>query len=554
VFISVRRAFLGVFLCGICLAQSAVAPSQDSNFPTLTLRASSHLVLLDVVVTDKTGKPVPGLRVADFSVKEDGKPQAVSFVNAPTTAMAEPPPALPPGVYSNAPAYRVSGTPLVIVLDAANTSYSDQLYARTQMLAYLRGQYKPGQRVAIFTLTDKLSLLQDFTGDSAVLAAGLSKFSAQEPAFAKADSGSEPDLQGVRFSSREQYVALVSALERFQKSQSQYTIDRRAEVTLDALRRINRILGGLPGRKNVVWVTGGFPFMLDPGVSSSPATELSDAFRHPGVQAVDPYTTGLSASQRSLYADEIREIAAELAGSQVAVYPVDARGLVASLRPASPDQLEAMREIARETGGKAFVNRNDIESGVGLAEADGEAAYTIGYYPTNKKFDHQFRTVEVKLNRSGVEMTYRRGYFAEDTFSRSQEQLDRSLSEAWQDGAPDTMITFEAKVNSPDNGKARVDFLVDANTLSFAEEAGGRKLDVSFYVAACSGDNKLLAVKGARLARVFPLQIHQQMVREGIRLHLDADMAPGATQFRIAVRDNRTGYIGTLFALPSAQQ
>jgi VWFA-related protein len=507
------------------------------------------LVLLDVVVMDKAGNPVPGLRLEDFSVTEDGKPQALSFLTAPKTDAPPPVPPLPEGVYSNAPLYRLSGsTPTVVVLDAANTAFNDQVYVRRQMLQYLRDQYQPGQRTAIFALTDKLFLLQDFTADPELLAASLKRFEPGEPGFSKMMAGGEPPVDALRFTSKQQYQQMVVTLDRFQRSQVEYTTNARAEVTLAALRRINRILAGLPGRKNVIWVTGGFPFTLDPAFSVSPSSDLSEMFRRPGRQSAINSNNGLGHDQRSLFADQIREISAQLATAQVAIYPVDAQGLVPSRSLGSSNQQETMREIALETGGKAFINRNDVENGFSIAQRDRAATYTVGYYPSNKKFDAKYRSIELKVDHPGLQTTYRHGYFADALFADSPAKLDRSLSEAWEDGVPDTQVIFEAKITAGANGKTRIEFLVDPNTLSFAEDVNGRKFDVGFYVASCSADGKILEVKGAKLDRAFPPEIFQQINREGMRLHIDVDEPTTSRDLRIAVRDNRTGYIGTLAA------
>jgi len=545
------KAIWRIAICGSLLSVvlALAVSAQDENFPPLTLRASTHFVLLDVVVTAKNGDPVSGLHSEDFSLKEDGKVQKITSVNGPAAEAPSVVPALPPGVYSNAPVRRLAGAaPTVIVIDAANTSYQDQLYARARMLKYLGDQYKPGQRIAVFTLTDKLSLLQDFTGDPQVLAASLKRFSAETLTSMRSDPAGAPDVQELRVPTQVEYANLVSSLERFEKSQAECTTNRRAELTLEALRRINRILGGLPGRKNVVWLTGGFPFALNPDISVSSQAEMKGVLRAPFANPADPYGRGLPSPIRSLYGEQIREVAAHLATSQVAIYPVDVQGLIASAGSRSIDRQESMREIAEETGGKAFVNQNDIENGLALAERDRAATYTLGYYPSNKKFDHKYRSIELKVNRSGIETTYRRGYFPEDTFSGNPEQFDGSLAEAWHDGAPDTLVTFEAKLNAIGDGKTRVEFLVDPRTISFTEDSSGRKLDVGFYVAACSSDDKILAVKEARLNRSFTSQIYQQIAKEGMYLHLDVDAVAGANGFRVAVRDNRTGYIGTLTA------
>ena len=246
-------SYLSIFLFSALKLQGS-AQTQLAN-STPVFRASTHLVALDVVVKDKDGRPVPGLHMEDFSVKEGGKAQTISFFNQPIMEAAAAVPALPPDTYSNAAEYRLAGsTPTVIVLDAANTSFSDQVYARQQMLQYLKDQYQAGQHTAIFTLTDKLSLLQDFTGDPELLIATLKKFEPGEPGFVRAMAPGDPPSR-VGFTVQ-QYYYVLAAFANFQRSQIEYTMARRAEVTLQAIRRIIRILGGLPGRKNVIWITG----------------------------------------------------------------------------------------------------------------------------------------------------------------------------------------------------------------------------------------------------------------------------------------------------------
>ncbi len=548
-------ARLGVSLLVLALGFVGSGISQTENLNvTPTFRASSHLVLVDVVVTDKAGNPIRDLRREDFQIKEDGKQQQIAFFTAPSSDARGPvPPSLPPGIYSNAPAYRLaSGTPTVIVLDAANTQYRDQVYARRQMLKYLKEQYKPGQRIAVFALTDRLSLLQDFTSDPELLVATLEKVVPRETSLPTVTTGAQPSAGTLRISTSQEYQALLAAFERFQKSEAQFVAGARAELTLDAMRRITRMLGGLPGRKNVIWLNGGFPFTLNPDLSVSSGGELGEFFQNSVYIGHSPGSHGGPFLQSTNYADAVREVAAQMATSQVAIYPIDARGLFVGGVFSTGDSQETMREIARQTGGKAFVNQNDIDNGVALAQRD-SATYTIGYYPNNKKWDNKYRPLDLKVDRASVQTTYRRGYFAIDTTaSASRTKLDQALSEAWQDGAPDTLVTFEAKVSPAERGKARVDFLVDANTLTAGEGSEGRKFDVSFYVAGVSKDGKIMPVQGTKLERAFAPDLYQRITREGMRLHLDANTPSEGDELLLAVRDNRTGYIGTIRArIPS---
>src|SRR5437764_14993150 len=109
--------------------------AQQPSIPSPTIRVSTHMVLVDVVVTDKQGKAITGLHPEDFVVEENGKIQKISSLTTPAENAPSAAP-LPPGIYSNKAQYRSSGTPItVLLLDALNTQFSDQAYARRQMLA-----------------------------------------------------------------------------------------------------------------------------------------------------------------------------------------------------------------------------------------------------------------------------------------------------------------------------------------------------------------------------------------------------------------------------------
>jgi VWFA-related protein len=341
------------------------------------------MVLVDVVVTDKQGNPVPGLRAEDFALEENGKSQKIISV---TTPPQTEPAALPPGIYSNRAQFRSPGGPItVMLLDVINTAFSDQGYARRQMLSFVRDQYKPGQRMAVFTLTGSLNVLQDFTSDPQVLYLALQRFRPEPQHFANAgqattsasndptgsssvaalDASTAPQSDSASTLSpaiAAQVSAAQAALQGFQDAQVAYASEQRTVLTLQALNSLGRILGGLPGRKNVIWVTGNLPFSLIPENRNMSNAELEENLPSLNTRRVGEHSAGnYAATFRAMHGDEIRETSARLASAQVAIYPVDARGLSIST---SSDAQETMREMARETGGRAYVNQNEIKLGV----------------------------------------------------------------------------------------------------------------------------------------------------------------------------------------------
>jgi VWFA-related protein len=546
--------------------------STEQPNTTPTIRVNTRLVLVDVVVKDKKGSPVAGLKAEDFTVQERGKTQKIAFLIPPTETTAQSAPSeLPPGIYSNRPEYRSPGGPLtVILIDAANTPFKDQAYARQQMLQFVREQSKPGQRMAVMTLTNTLGVLQDFTGDPQVLAKAIEDYKPREQEMPK---GASPPVIGNSDSARGNVsvpVTLNQELRAFQSIQLAYVEDRRVETTLSAMRSLARILGGIPGRKSVIWLTAAFPFTLIPENREVTGDELADSLPTISQLGVGTRSAGASAStSRQQHAQEIREAAAQLASAQVAIYPVDVRGLVSGMEPTIDDlaatQLfnatqtaqmklsdvtssqETMREMAQETGGKVYINQNEIKQGAVLATQDSAAAYTIGYYPEDKKMDGKYRPIKVKVNRDALEVRNRRGYYAIDPAQSKELTPEQTVAEALRDSVPDTLVTFRAQVKPGDGGKLGVVFLVDADTVSAEDASGGnKKLNVAFYAAAFGVDGKMLGNQSMKVDQAFSAETYQQIQKQGILLQMDVPSPAGATDVRLAVRENRTGSVGSL--------
>jgi hypothetical protein len=323
-------------------------------------------------------------------------------------------------------------------------------------------------------------------------------------------------------------------------------------LSLNALNSLARILGGLPGRKSIIWVTGNLPFSLVPENRSMTDAELEETLPSLDTRRVGQHAAGNAAAAfRQSHAGDIRELEARLTSGQVAVYPVDARGLTLSN---STDSQETMLDIARESGGRAYVNQNEIKFGVQRAFQDSEASYTLGYYSDNKKYDGKYRQIKVKVKRDGVDVQHRRGYFAVDPTLVKGYNSEQEVTSALGDAVPSTLVAFTARVvPSADNrsakGKVGVDFLVDASTVS-AEDAsgGGKKLNVAFYAVVSSPDGKIVGNRSMKVDQAFDANTYQQIVQHGLLLHMDLDAQPGRNQLILGVQDNRTGLVGSLRA------
>jgi VWFA-related protein len=361
-------------------AQQAPKPSQSEQTPAstgLVLKSVVRRVVLDVVVTDSQGKPVRGLSQQDFSLAEDGKPQRIlSFdtYNFDSPAEAFPTPVLPANTFVNVPHIPERGPLYVLLYDMLNTTTDDQMFAHQQLVKFVNSKPQ-GSRFALFVLADGLRLIQGFTADSTELLAALNRHS-----------------QGARIPK----IFLYG--DNYGKGNVQYMVE--------VLTMIAHFLEGLPGRKNLIWVSGSFPSSLLPGVESS----------------TDEFSYGGNPAAGEDYSSEIKEATDALARGQIAVYTVDLRGVAVDANAGGQHQaLNASyiteRSIAEATGGHAFISDNHVADALNDATDTGANYYTLSYSPTNQDYDGRLRKIHVDLARHGYHLAYRRSYFSDKTRS-----------------------------------------------------------------------------------------------------------------------------------------
>jgi hypothetical protein len=207
---------------------------------------------------------------------------------------------------------------------------------------------------------------------------------------------------------------------------------------------------------------------------------------------------------------------------------------------------DTMREVAQETGGKAYMNENEIRQGVSLAVSDEKASYALGYYPENKKWDGKYRNIKVKVAQAGTEVRYRKGYFAIEPGPAKDHNYEQDVAAALEIGAPATQVSFMAQTKPTEPGKARVVFLVDAHTLTAEDAGGGKKMNVTFYATIYDSNGKGMGSRSIKVDHTFDSASYQQALAKGLMVPLDIDAPPAAKEVRLAVLDNKTGFIGTV--------
>jgi VWFA-related protein len=547
---------------------SAAAKASDQGKPgtlyesSTVLRATTRLVVVDVVAMDGKGAPVTDLKADDFTVLENGLAQRVrvfSFHQPSATGSrvaargAASVPKLPEHIFTNVPSYKVDGALNVILLDGLNTNLENQMYAREEMIKLLE-KLPMDRPVAVYVLGQKLQLLQDFTSDPAVLQSVIRNYKGRNSQLLDNPSGApQSDPLGLRFLP----AFIKGQVVAFLKAEISVQTDMRVGITMQALNSLARTLAGWPGRKNLIWVSETFPLIINNDSALSAVKS--------GGQARD-------------YSQELAKTAEALMSAQIAVYPVDARGMANSefFRPGNigynnfgeklnpgksgsdlADELVAarstMNDLADRTGGKAFYNTNDFDKAIRNSMDDGSTYYTLGYYPEDKNWNGKFRKIQVKTDRSGIRLRYRIGYFAADPRARRKEdaqQRARDFGQALDLDVPvSTALLFQARVLPPSktNNKVEVALLIDAHALSFDhEEDGLEHADIDCAARVYSEKAVLIKTEATSHKAALKPDVYQQvMLARFFPCQISFELPAGDYILRLGVRDSHTGLIGT---------
>lgn len=540
--------------------------------PELSIRTTTRVVLVDAIVTDADSHPVKGLVASDFAILEDGKPQKISFFSFESPPQHQAAlPQLRPDVFTNRPQYHSAGGPLVILLlDGLNTPPTQQAYVRQQILKYLASLRISSPGTAILALGNDLSVLQDFTTSPQLLLAAARSYKGERtavdvespkieipvttgpgggiPAQANVqgpsvDSGTEVSEGTYVLNS---FQELADSLKRFDKAVSVDNQDARVRATLAALRTISRAVVGYRGRKALIWFSAGFPFSL--ALDETMDLEFSKSYR-----------------------DQIRQAAALLSDADVAVYPIDARGLVTvgaladPTTPATqgpPDKSLAavtwqkfntestMDHLARDTGGEVFRNTNDLNGALQAAIADSESCYVLGYYPERKNWDGKFHNLKVLVRNKELRIRSRTGYFAVDPANwRKGGGYEKMILPSALHMLASTGVLFYVHPISPPkkDNPTSIEILVDANTVSFGSGPEFTyETDLEFQVGAFAPDGKLVRLETQTAQAALRSETYQQFIKTGIPVRVPILLKSGKYLLRVAARDNRNGHIGTL--------
>jgi VWFA-related protein len=457
---------------------------------------NTQLVEVDVMVHGEKG-PVAGLSKDDFTILDNGKPRQIALFSVSSSAKdAAKPSPLPPGVVSN----RLTRTgdepssPTVILWDALNTETSDQAWVRNQVIKYLLTM-KPGDPVAVYLLARNLRVIQDFTDDPLPLIQALHHPNAEQSvdlsapdladlsgqinvgAFANpAPAGAPANVVAQSQARSQALMNLLSMAVTDAAEMTDYALRDQVYLTRAALEAIAEHVSGLPGRKKLAWISGSFP-----ALTSNQRTRVGES----QIEVLD-------------FAPQINQAIRALNGANVAVYPIDPRGVnsgaVSASAPLSAPSYKAgalgdasltapgidtMNLLASGTGGKAFYATNDATGAIKTILEDGVVTYRLGFYPADVKMDGSYHALSVKVARKGKQIEdvrARKGYFALDAKSSANGHWQERLIESMQNPLEATQLGLRASAapveGSP--GMYNLEITLDLEGLHLERAQNGR--------------------------------------------------------------------------------
>jgi VWFA-related protein len=537
--------------------------SYDKN--PLTFTSKTIYVLVPVVVTDKDGKPVTGLKKEDFHVQENAKDQAVSSMEEiHATAASLSRSAIPGNEVRNQTSSDATPRRLVIIaLDMVNTPFEDQTRARRALISYLSENIDPDSLYQLVAVENNgLRILHDYTEQTAPLVAALKAAGNKFPTV-KADAGfieragktepgpnsgvltgEDPESGTPFLGPAELRVALETFLAASGTQELQAQQANAANSTLSAFQQIAERASGVPGRKSLVWITGSFPFSIDPASASVSDGTSFETYQHV-MQLLD--------------------------NQLISVYPIDARGLVAAELDATThistrqfvmnnnlqrdmsnrllDTLNTMRAFADMTGGQAYVNNNDTRGAIREAVQDGSAYYMLSYAADKSDRRPGWRKITVKVGDYRVRA--RHGYFLTQTtldpLTSAKYDIDSALrSPLDYTGLPVQMVMNPTVVNG---NKRKVTFAMTVPPKGARVDSDDKNhmhVEIAYAVWTATGQDA--GHKGTRYnLNLNPTQL-QQIDTNGLGYGDTLDLAPGSYKLRVVVRDNLTGQIGSVSA------
>jgi VWFA-related protein len=536
-----RRALAAMLMVALPLSSLPAQTSspQSQKKTGFTFRVQSELVLVNVVARDKQGNLVQDLKREDFTLLEDGKPQQISSFDyenldialvaaagGPAQQTLNEQQAQPKPLFTRQDAEQALNNKRVIVLFFDLTSMQPDEMQRAVDAAkkYVQDKMTPADMIAVVSLASSLRLDLDFTPDRAQLLKVLNRFTQFEGQGM--DNGATGDTDIVEENG--------DAYTPDQSEYNQFNTDRK----LQALQSVCQVLSSFNQKKSLIYFSSG---MTQTGIENE-------------------------AALRAAINTAVR--------SNVAIYTMDARGLEAmppggsastgSLRgnvmytgAAVQNQYdknfasqETLVTLAGDTGGKAFLDTNDLGQVFDRVQKDTSIYYVLGYKSNNPMRDGGYRHIQVKVNRPGLKLEFRRGYYAPKDFKHfNTEDKEQQLAEELNSdlSSTDVAVYMAAAYFRMDEGRfyIPVSLVVPGSQIPFTKGGDQDKAKATLDVIGRVQDELKRPVSSVRETVKLALDAAQEVQRKNVQYTTGFILPTGKYHFKFVVRENEGGKIGS---------
>jgi VWFA-related protein len=536
------------------------------------LTVHTELVLIPALVTDKSGAHIRGLKQENFTVEQNGKEQKITTFEEITSDTRRFSLAANAAEFSNSFVGGPSaGRITLIVLDLINTHFSDQASARQELLKYLTESVDVREPTGLYILhRSGIQVIHDFTTDPQILVAALHQVNGDPDqmvdspddsaagANSSGPSSGQPHAAGGGKSAKSSAVhseasKLQSVLGGGELNFQSFEQRMAIIYTLEGMQQVAQALVGFPGRKSLIWATGGFPFSVSDTMGMAPAGR-------------DTLTDVLPLYERTWQL---------LNDAQIALYPVDVRGLRTSMPSASrsgssqggaghpPSNNRTFRQMdtqatfqtfASMTGGRAYFNSNDLVKGFHDAVEDSSTYYMLGYYLDRSDTKPGWQRLKVELKGEHGEVRARSGFFLTNSTSDPDSSRSNDISSALQSPLDFTSIPLSARWNnieaSQPQGKkhANYELRLPADS-SLINETDNNHIVVDFVALARTPEGKQVdQPTGKKIDTHLTPQNLSAVQQNGVIYRGFLELSPGQYTVRFVVRDDLNGRTGSVAA------
>jgi len=527
----------------LLLSAALVAPvlvvpavAQD-NGPGFTIKVKTEVVLVNVTARDRNGNLVKDLKREDFTILEENKPQQVaSFDIESTDAIALPeasqvqllkPAAPQSGTTTTAPTTPASEALrnhrlIVLFFDLSSMQPEEIDRAAEAGLKYVDKQMTPADLVSVVSLGSSLQVNQDFTSDHELLKHALQAFTVGSSEGYNA--GSTGTTEGT-----------ADTAQAFTADDTEFNIfntDRR----LQALRSVAESLAKVDQKKSLIYFSGGID--------------------RTGIENQSQLRAAINAAVKAnlaIYAADIRGLQAIVPGGEAqnasmrgsSVY--SGRATVNAFDSNATSQ-ETLVSLSGDTGGRAFLDSNDFGKVFTQVQQDTATYYVLGYHSSNPARDGRFRRITVKVNRPGLKLEYRKGYYAPADFQHSaQEDRERQLTDELASDLPNTDLPVFLAAGYFRLGDNRfyvpISLLVPGSEIPFTRSSEQDKatLDV---IGLVTDESKRPA---GQLRDTVKLAVNtsQEVRSKNVQYNNGFTLTPGKYHIKFVLRENQTGRLGS---------